>query len=127
MDNYIFYLLIVIVSLDFILERVLDHLNSSHRSDILPDEIKDVYDEAQYTKQQDYKKANDRLAMMTSVFNYLILMFMILFGGFSFIDDLIRKFTDNPFIITLVFFGTIGFASALISLPFSIYDTYVVE
>jgi STE24 endopeptidase len=64
---------------------------------------------------------------MTSVFNYLILMFMILFGGFSFIDDLIRKFTDNPFIITLVFFGTIGFASALISLPFSIYDTYVVE
>lgn len=43
------------------------------------------------------------------------------------IDSLAREFSLNTVIISLVFFGIIGFASDLINIPFSCYDTFVIE
>jgi STE24 endopeptidase len=52
---------------------------------------------------------------------------MIIAGGFALVDNLARTISMNAVIISLVFFGIIGFVSDLINIPFSFYDTFIIE
>lgn len=127
MHNVLFYIIIGIIIIDYILERFLDYLNSRKWSADLPVELQDVYDAEQYKKSQEYKKANDRFSFITSTFSFVLLLFMLIFNGFSLVDEWSRKLTDHPILVALVFFGILALAFELLSLPFSIYDTFVIE
>jgi len=127
MNNIIFILIIIIPVSGFLIERYLDHLNAKMWSDTIPEKLKGICDEDEYRKTQHYQKDNDRLSFWTSLFNLIIILIMIVAGGFALIDNLARSFTLNMVIISLVFFGIIGFASDLINIPFSFYDTFVIE
>jgi STE24 endopeptidase len=52
---------------------------------------------------------------------------MIIAGGFAVADNLARSISSHPVLISLVFFGIIGFLSDIINIPFSLYDTFVIE
>jgi STE24 endopeptidase len=52
---------------------------------------------------------------------------MIIAGGFSAVDGAARSFSTNLIAISLIFFGIIGLASDLINIPFSWYDTFIIE
>ncbi len=54
MEKMIFITILVIVILDFILERVLDYLNSTYWSEELPAELEGIYDSERYRKSQQY-------------------------------------------------------------------------
>jgi len=127
MHNTIFFLIIIIPIIGFVIEKYLDHLNSSMWSDTLPDKLKGICDEEEYKKTQMYEKDNKRLSFWSSSFNLAVVLIMIAAGGFALADNLARTFSMNAVIISLVFFGIIGFASDLINIPFSCYDTFVIE
>ncbi|MBK7132604.1 MAG: M48 family metallopeptidase [Bacteroidales bacterium] len=127
MDNIIFYLIIIIPVAGFIIERYLDHLNSKMWSENLPLKLKGICDEEEYRKSQLYQKENNTLSLWTSSFNLVIILVMIIAGGFAMVDGLARSFTMNIVLISLIFFGIIGFASDIINIPFSYYDTFVIE
>ena len=65
--------------------------------------------------------------MLTDGFSFLLLLAMLIFGGFALIDQWLRGFTENPIWMAILFFGVIGLASDLLSTPFSVYDTFVIE
>lgn len=111
----------------FIIERYLDYLNSKMWSEKLPPKLKGICDEEEYSKTQLYQKENNRLSFWTSSFNLVVIVVMIIAGGFALVDDLARSITINTVLISLIFFGIIGFASDLINIPFSYYDTFVIE
>jgi STE24 endopeptidase len=48
-------------------------------------------------------------------------------GGFALVDQMAGEFTSNPIIKALVFFAILGLASDILHIPFSIYDTFVIE
>lgn len=127
MYNSVFFIIIGIVVFDFILERFLNYLNRKRMGSPLPDEVKDVYDEQQYKKSQEYKKVNDRFESITSTFSLLVLLAMFFFGGFAFVDEVARQYSGNPIVIALIFFGILMFASDIINTPFAVYDTFVIE
>jgi STE24 endopeptidase len=127
MFNTIFIIIVFITVLDFILERYLDYLNGKNLSTELPDELKDVYDAEQYRKQQEYKRANDKFAMLTGTVSFIVIMFMLFLSGFRLIDGWARAITPNAVLMVLIFFGILAIASDIISIPFSIYDTFVIE
>jgi STE24 endopeptidase len=52
---------------------------------------------------------------------------MFLLNGFAFVDDIVRSYTTNPILMALAYFGILGLASDILSTPFSIYDTFVIE
>jgi STE24 endopeptidase len=52
---------------------------------------------------------------------------MIIAGGFALIDNIARGFSSNTIFIALIFFGIIGLVSDIINIPFSLYDTFVIE
>jgi STE24 endopeptidase len=43
------------------------------------------------------------------------------------VDEWARTFSDNSIIIALIFFGSIMFASDLLSIPFGYYHTFIIE
>jgi len=127
MNNTIFFLIIIIPVAGFIIERYLDYLNSSVWSDKLPEKLKGICYEQEYRKTQLYQKDNNRLSFWTSSFNLIVILIMIIAGGFALADDIARSLSMNIVIISLIFFGIIGFASDLINIPFSLYDSFVIE
>jgi STE24 endopeptidase len=127
MVETLFFIIIAIVVLDFAFGRFLDYLNTTRWSDELPHELSGIYNAAEYKKSQQYLKANHKFSMLTDGFSFLLLLIMLIFGGFALIDQWLRGFTENPIWMTILFFGIIGLASDLLSTPFSVYDTFVIE
>jgi len=127
MHNLIFFLILIIPVTGFIIERYLNHLNSSMWSDTLPEKLKGICDGEEYKKTQLYEKDNKRLSFWSSTFNLAVILVMIIAGGFAMVDNLARTISMNAIIISLVFFGIIGFASDLINIPFNFYDTFIIE
>jgi len=127
MINSIFILILIIPLAGFFLERYLEHLNNKMWSDKLPEKLKGICPEDDYRKSQLYHKENDKLGFWSSLFNILVIIAMITAGGFSLVDTAARSMSGNIVFISLIFFGIIGFASDLINIPFSWYDTFVIE
>lgn len=127
MHTILFWIIIAILVLDFLFEKYLDYLNTTKWSDTLPDEVKGIYDEEKYKKQQAYQRENHRFGMLTSSFSMAITLAMFLFFGFAMVDGWVWNITSNPIIAALLFFGILMFASDIINLPFSIYDTFKIE
>lgn len=125
--NTLFYIIIAIIVINFILDKVLDALNAKHYKDALPEDLKDVYDDAEYKKSQEYKATNYKFGLLTSTFSVLLTLGFLWFDGFEYIDNIARGFSDNAIIIALVFFGIIMIGSDILTTPFSYYSTFVIE
>ena len=126
-SDTLFYILISILIISFIVDKVLDALNAKHYKDPIPPELSDVYEEEDYLKSQNYKKANDRFSSIASSISLVVTLFFFYLDGFAFVDEWARTFSDNTIIIALLFFGSIMFASDLLSTPFSYYHTFIIE
>jgi STE24 endopeptidase len=127
MEKILFITILVIVVLDFILERVLDYLNKTKWSDDLPAELEGIYDRERYAKSQKYLKINHNFSQVTESFNFILVLGMLLLGGFAFLDSWIRLYTVNPILMALLFFGILGLIADLLGTPFAIYSTFVIE
>ncbi len=123
----LFYTLITILVISFIIDKVLDYLNAKHFDDEIPGELADVYDESEYKKSQAYKKTNEKFSNLTSTFSFVLTLLFFILEGFSFVDNLARSFTDNNILVALIFFGIIMLGSDILTIPFSYYQTFVIE
>lgn len=123
----LFYIIIAIIIFNFIIDKILDALNAKHFNDAIPNELKDVYDDAEYKKSQAYKLTNYKFGVWSSTFSVALTLAFICFGGFEYVDVLARRFSDNSIVVALVFFGIIMFGSDILSTPFSYYRTFVIE
>ncbi|WP_339611833.1 M48 family metallopeptidase, partial [uncultured Planktosalinus sp.] len=125
--NTLFYILIGLLTISFITDKWLSHLNAKNFDKPIPDELKDVYDEKEYEKSQDYKKVNYKFGLLSSTVMFIITMLFFFLDGFAFVDAVAREFSSNNIVVALLFFGILFFASDLISTPFSYFDTFVIE
>ncbi|WP_276390167.1 M48 family metallopeptidase [Eudoraea chungangensis] len=123
----LFYLIIGIILLQFLIETVLDFLNFRRFNDAIPPELQDVFDQEEYLKSQEYKMYNYKFGLLTSIFSLGLMLGFLSFGGFEWVDQIVRSVTDNSILMTLLFFGIIAIGSDLLSLPFSYYQTFVIE
>ncbi len=123
----LFYLILGIIIFDFLFERWLDYLNLNHFKPELPSELKGIYDQDKYGKSQQYLKANSRFSMISATFSFLLIILMLAFHGFAWLDEMVQHLSPNNYARTLMFFGLLGFGADIISLPFQLYNTFVIE
>ncbi len=123
----LFFIIIAILVISFIIDQALDYLNSKHFNDAVPEELKDVFDEDEYTKSQRYKKERYTFGTLTAAISLIATLLFFFLDGFAFVDGLARSVSNNEIIIALVFFGIIMIASDILSTPFSYYSTFVIE
>ncbi|WP_028981013.1 M48 family metallopeptidase [Sporocytophaga myxococcoides] len=121
------YIILGILSFDFILEQVLDYLNLKHQKNDLPEELKNLYTEEEFKKAQDYFTANAKFSFVSSTLSFLLIITVILTGTFGWLDKQLSLKFHNPTSLALVFFGILFLFSDIINIPFSLYKTFVIE
>ncbi|HAJ98950.1 MAG TPA: peptidase M48 [Bacteroidales bacterium] len=127
MDQPLLYVLVGIVVLSFLFDLLLDYLNSTLWTNSLPEEVKEVYDQDSYKRSQDYEKENFGLSRKKEILTFLLTMAFLIMGGFGWLDEWARGVSENPIVIALVFFAGVGIIFGVVSFPFGVYHTFVVE
>jgi STE24 endopeptidase len=120
-------LISAIIVFSFLFEQFLGYLNYSRMNDPIPELLRDVYETERYHKSQEYNRENYRFGILKEVFSFVSILLMLWLGGFAWVDSIAGNFSDNAILQGLIFFGLIGMASSLLSVPFGIYHTFVLE
>jgi STE24 endopeptidase len=123
----LFYIIIGIISIKFLFDTFINALNSKHFNDAIPKELEDIYNNEEYIKSQEYKKANYKFSLLTSTFSIVTTLLFFVFDGFKFVDNLAKSISNNTILTALIFFGIIIFLSDILSLPFYYYKTFTIE
>lgn len=126
-NSPLFYIILIILIVQFLIETSLDYLNARKFQDPIPEELDGIFDDAAYVKSQAYKKTNYRFGLFSSMFSLIITISFLLFGGFEWVDILTRSVTTSPIPMALLFFGIIMVGSDILSTPFAYYRTFVIE
>lgn len=125
--HLVLYIIIGITVFDFLVAKTLDYLNDRRKEPQLPPEAEGIYDETRYAEWLEYDKANARLGSIGSGISIVLVLAMLVLGGFGWLDEQLRMLTENPVLLALLYFATLGLASSAIGLPFEIYGTFVIE
>ena len=94
---------------------------------MVPERLGDVFPDDKFQKQKIYRIVNYKFGLVSSTFSLLVILAVLWFQGFAFLDELVGSVTGHQLWKPLLFFGVIGLASMLVGLPFSIYETFVIE
>ncbi|MEL6820820.1 MAG: M48 family metallopeptidase [Calditrichota bacterium] len=113
--------------ISFILDLITEILNLRALKDELPDEFSDVYDAEKYRKSQRYTRTRTQFGMISSVFSLMVTLVFWFAGGFNWLDILVREYGYGEITTGLLYMGALLVARSLLSLPFSIYSTFVIE
>jgi len=102
-------------------------LNLRALQDQLPDEFHDVYDAEAYKKSQAYTRTQTMFGFLTSTFGILVTLIFWFAGGFNYLDQIVRSWQLQPIFAGLAYMGILMFARSVLSLPFTLYSTFVIE
>ena len=126
MNPFLIAVVIILVA-DYVLDVIVERLNVKHASPKIPDEFAGVYDAEKYASSQAYLRDNTRFDLLKSSIMLPLTLAFILVGGFGWLDEWCRS-AGQPMVVTgLLFFGLLSLIGTLLGLPFSIYDTFVLE
>ncbi|MFC1499293.1 M48 family metallopeptidase, partial [Verrucomicrobiota bacterium] len=126
MNPFLAIILAVLIG-HYLIELITDWLNVRHLSEKLPAEFKDYYDAEKYKTSQNYLRDNTKFGIITDTPMTLLTLVFIVVGGFNYIDRIARAPGWGPVPTGLLFAGIIVLASKIINIPFSIYETFVIE
>lgn len=119
--------LVLIIVAAFIIESTLDHLNerSAHAR---PDaSVANLYDSTERDRSISYGGAKYRLGLVASTISTALMILALTQGWFALLDELIAQRFENSLLVSLVFIASVSVISWVISLPVTIYGTFVIE
>jgi len=131
-----FFIIISLVVYNYLFSNILDYINHKNWKDEIPNELKDFYDREKYKIAKDYALSKNKIGLFSSSISFLFIMSLLLFNGYGYIDQLV---TSDILKSLLPFNIHSGFAqsglfllilfmlNSIISIPFSYYNTFVIE
>ena len=115
------------ILLEFVLNLVADILNLKALKLEPPSTLQDVYKPEAYRRSQEYLRVNTLFGFIISAFSLIVLLAFWFAGGFNFLDQVVRGWGFGNIITGLLYTGILLLAYGLVVLPFSIYDTFIIE
>lgn len=125
--NAIFWVILTAVVVDFAIGVVSTNLNIGRLKDSAPDGLEDVYEMDEYRKSQEYTRTQSRFGLIVGSFKLGTLLMFWFVGGFNYIDEVVREIGLNEVGSGLVFISSLSILSFILSLPFGLYGTFVIE
>ncbi len=125
--NIFSYIILIALVLQFILDIVAHTLNLRALKSEIPLALAGVYEPEDYRKSQEYTRSRTRFGFVTSSFSLLVILLFWFTGGFNFLDQIVRSWGFGPIVNGLCYTGILMIAYELLTLPFSIYSTFVIE
>lgn len=123
----IYYLLLGIITFDFVLERILHFLNRKSAVKPIPEELQGIYNEEQYEKSQAYMREVSRFGTFTATLNFVLMFTAISFGWFGWLDALVTPYAPFNLITPLLFFAVLYVFTDVVGTPFAWYRHFVIE
>lgn len=122
------FLVFVAVSFAFGSMLTLRHIAHvrSHRASV-PAEFTESITLESHQKAADYTIVKNRIGLIESVFDLLLLLALTLGGGIWLIHRLASGWFNDAYALGLAIFAGLMIVSSLISTPFDVYRTFVVE
>ena len=125
-ENWI-NLIIGLVIFNYLFSTVLDYINGKNWKTEVPPVMKDFYDEDKYLKAKNYSKEKGKVSLISNTLSTLITLLFLIFEGYGWLDNFISLYYDIPFLKSGIFFLVLFILSDFISIPFSCYNTFVIE
>jgi len=125
-ENWL-YLIIGLVIFNYLFSTVLDFINGKNWRTQIPPVMKDYYDEDKYLKAKNYSKEKGKVSLISSSLSTLITLLFLIFNGYGWLDNFLSIYYDIPFLKSGIFFLVLFILSDFISIPFSCYNTFVIE
>jgi STE24 endopeptidase len=110
-----------------LIDLVSEWLNLRFLRPELPAELHGFYDPELYSKSQAYTRSRSRLGMAQGIFDLAVLLIFWFAGGFNWMDQFVRGLVSNSIIAGILYVGIFFLAGTILSLPFSVYSTFVIE
>lgn len=123
----ILFIILFLVVFSFAFDTLLSWLNLRSQPADIPDSVAAFYDREKYRKSLEYHKHRTHFSFITSGFSFLLSVTMLYVGGFGLIDEWLRPYIQNEILQALAFFGVLMLASDMLTLPFQVYSTFVIE
>ena len=127
MENLYYLIIITAIIVEYLLSSVSSFLDIKNITPIIPQDFKKAYDEKKYVQSQEYLKARTRFGLFSSTFSLCLILIVIHSDIFGVLDQYVRIQTENYILQGLMFVGLIYIFQDIISLPFSLYNTFVIE
>ena len=125
--NIIGIVILSTIIVSYLLDLFADILNLKNLGKEVPLEFRDTIDGAKYLKSQNYTKENTYFGFAESIFGLSITLLFWFLGGFAWLDSIVRANIQNEVIRGIVFISTLLIANSILSMPFGIYSTFVIE
>ena len=109
------------------LDLVVEILNLRQMKSPQPKRLQGLYDEASYSKSQAYNFEKVRIGLFSSTLSTFILLAAIQLGWLNDIDEIVQSIFSGEISRGLAFGGILMVASSLLSLPFSFFNTFMIE
>ena len=131
-----FLIIIALVIFNYLFSNILDYLNHKNWKDEIPSELKDFYDKKKYKQAKQYAISKNKIGLLSSTTSFLLVVSLLVFNGYGYIDQLVNSFSlnlflpfeiNNSFIESGIFFLILFTLNLIISIPFSFYNTFVIE
>jgi len=131
-----FLIIIALVIFNYLFSNILDYLNHKNWKDEIPKELKDFYDKEKYKQAKLYALSKNKIGLLSSTISFLLVVSLLVFNGYGYIDQLVNSFNlnlflpfeiNNSFTKSGVFFLILFILNLIISIPFSYYNTFVIE
>jgi STE24 endopeptidase len=127
MNGYLIFILALLV-FNWLLSLIVETLNVRNVSTEIPAEFQGIYDAEKYAKSQRYLRENTRFGQIQAGIMLPLTIAFILLGGFKWINGIaLAAAPDSMIVQGLVFGGILVLLGQLVGIPFSIYDTFVIE
>lgn len=123
------YALVILGTLiaGYLLDLVATILNLRTLGEPLPGEFEGVYDAAAYRKSQEYTRTRSRFGLVHDTIDLVITLGFWMAGGFNIVDRFARGWGNGEIVSGLIFVAILLFMRSVISLPFTLYSTFVIE
>ena len=131
-----FFIIISLVIFNYSFSNLLDYINHRNWKDEIPNELKDFYDKEKYKKAKNYALSKNKISLFSSSLSFLLVISLIVFNGYGIIDQFVSSnlstFFDScqissNFIQSGIFFLILFILNSFLSIPFSYYNTFVIE
>jgi len=127
MENLYYLIIVTAIIIEYLLTSISSVLDIKNITPIIPLDFKKAYDGEKYVRSQEYLKARTRFGLFSSTFSLGLILIVIHSDVFGYLDQYVRLQTENYILQGLLFIGIIYFFQDIISLPFSLYNTFVIE
>ena len=111
----------------FFLDMIARWLNIRALDPQVPPQFRDLYDPEKYAQSQEYTKVTTRFHLLESSFHLLIFLIFWFAGGFNWLDQIVRSWGYGSIVTGIFYVFLLGLAGSVLSLPFDVYETFVIE